>query len=79
MIDLRLPLALLASRMPWQEIDASLAHNLARKVQSCKQVEGMVLFGPNFQAVGGGFSNAGHPRLPIGLMVYLLYFKHAYH
>jgi hypothetical protein len=39
MIDLRLPLAVLASRMPWQEIEASLAHNFARKVKAGKQVE----------------------------------------
>ena len=30
MIDLRHPLAVLAKRMPWQEIEASLAHRLAR-------------------------------------------------
>jgi hypothetical protein len=29
MIDLILPLAVLVSRMPWQEIDSSLAHNFA--------------------------------------------------
>jgi len=34
MIDLRLPVAVLASRMPWQEIEASLAHNFARKVKA---------------------------------------------
>jgi len=32
MIDLRLPLAVLASCMQWQEIEALLAHNFARKV-----------------------------------------------
>jgi IS5 family transposase len=30
MIDLRSPLAILASRMPWQEIEASLAHHFKR-------------------------------------------------
>jgi IS5 family transposase len=78
MIDLRLPLAVLASRMPWQEIEASLAHNFARKVKSGKQVEDIGLFGPSLQVVGGGVSNAGRPRLPIRLMVSLLYLKHAY-
>ena len=31
MIDLRHPLAVLANRMPWQEIEASLAHLFAAK------------------------------------------------
>lgn len=29
LIDLRHPLAVLVSRMPWQEIEASLAHSVA--------------------------------------------------
>ena len=78
MIDLRLPLAVLASRMPWQEIEASLAHNFARKVKAGKPVDDIGLFGPTVQVVGGGISNAGRPRLPIRLMVSLLYLKHAY-
>ena len=31
MIDLRHPLAVLANRMPWQEIEASLAQRWARR------------------------------------------------
>ena len=61
MIDLRLPLAVLASRMPWQEIEASLAHNFARKVKAGKPVDDIGLFGPTVQVVGGGISNAGRP------------------
>ena len=38
MIDLRHPLAVLASRMPWQEIEASLAHQFARQVKAGKNV-----------------------------------------
>jgi transposase, IS5 family len=34
MIDLRHPLAVLAHRMPWQEIEASLAHQFARQVKA---------------------------------------------
>jgi IS5 family transposase len=78
MIDLRLPLAVLASRMPWQEIEASLAHNFARKFKAGKQIDDIGLFGATVQVVGGGVSNAGRPRLPIRLMVSLLYLKHAY-
>jgi IS5 family transposase len=36
MIDLRHPLAVLANRMPWQEIEASLAHRFARQVRTGK-------------------------------------------
>ena len=46
MIDLRHPLAVLASRMPWQEIEASLAHRFARQVRTGKQIEDSGLFGP---------------------------------
>ena len=38
LIDLRHPLAVLANRMPWQEIEASLAHRFARQVR-CKSSE----------------------------------------
>ncbi|MDP4590122.1 MAG: IS5 family transposase, partial [Burkholderiaceae bacterium] len=54
------------------------AHNFARKVKAGKTVEDIGLFGPTVQVVGGGMSNAGRPRLPIRLMVSLLYLKHAY-
>jgi hypothetical protein len=36
MIDLRHALAVLASRMPWQEIEASVAHLFSRKVKLAK-------------------------------------------
>ena len=51
--------------MPWQEIEASLAHNFARKVKAGKQVDDIGLLGPTVQVVGGGMSNTGRPRLPI--------------
>jgi IS5 family transposase len=34
LIDLRHPLAVLANRIPWQEIEASLAHCFARQVRT---------------------------------------------
>jgi IS5 family transposase len=64
--------------MPWQEIEASLAHQFARQVKAGKQIEGIGLFGSEVKVVGGGKSNAGRPRLPIRLMVSLLYLKHAF-
>ncbi len=78
MIDLRHPLAVLASRMPWQEIEASAAHRFARKLRSGKKIEEHDLFGPISSVVGAGVSAAGRPRLPLRLMISLLYLKHAF-
>ena len=78
MIDLRHTLSVLASRMPWQEIEASLAHRFARQVRTGKQIEGSGLFGPTVITAGAGVSNAGRPRLPLRLMASLLYLKHVF-
>ena len=77
-IDLRHPMAVLANRMPWQEIEASLAQRWARQVKAGKKIEDLDLFGPVSAVAGGGVSNAGRPRLPTRLMVGLLYLKHAF-
>jgi IS5 family transposase len=78
MIDLRHPLAVLASRMPWADIEAALTPVFAHCDRKGRTVEGADLFGPTLAVAGGGVSNAGRPRLPIRLMVALLYLKHAY-
>lgn len=78
MIDLRHPLAVLANRMPWQEIEASLAQRWARQVKAGKKIEDLDLFGPVAAVSAGGISKAGRPRLPTRLMVALLYLKHAF-
>jgi IS5 family transposase len=78
MIDLRHPLAVLASRMPWQEIEASLAHRFARQAKAGKKIEDIDLFGATVVLSGAGVSNAGRPRLPLRLMASLLYLKHAF-
>jgi transposase, IS5 family len=78
MIDMRHPLAVLATRMPWAAIEASLAPLLAHKDRSGRSIEDADLFGATTQVSGVGVSNAGRPRLPIRLMVALLYLKHAF-
>ena len=78
MIDLRHPLAVLATRMPWAEIEASLAPLFAHRSRAGRAVSDADLFGTTSELVGAGVSNAGRPRLPIRLMVALLYLKHAY-
>ena len=78
MIDMRHPLVVLATRMPWVTIEASLAPALAHKDRDGRLVQDADLFGPTAQLAGAGLSNAGRPRLPIRLMVALLYLKHAF-
>jgi IS5 family transposase len=65
MIDLRHPLAVLASRMPWQEIESSLAHRFARQAKVGKKIDDIDLFGATVSLSGAGVSNAGRPRLPL--------------
>jgi transposase, IS5 family len=78
MIDMRHPLAVLATRMPWAAIEAALAPLLAHEDRSGRLVEDADLFGPTAQLAGAGLSNAGRPRLPLRLMIALLYLKHAF-
>ena len=78
MIDLRHPLAVLASRLPWAQIEAALAPHFARQVREGRAVAQDDLFGPSLQVAGAGVAAAGRPRLPLRLMASLLYLKHAY-
>lgn len=78
MIDMRHPLAVLATRMPWDVIEGALAPVLAHKNRAGHAVEGADLFGPTIGVAGAGVSAAGRPRLPVRLMVSLLYLKHAF-
>jgi IS5 family transposase len=78
MIDLRHPLAVLARRLPWTQIEAALAPAFARQRHPGKTIEVDDLFGTTREIAGGGTSAAGRPRLPIRLMASLLYLKHAF-
>lgn len=78
MIDLRHSLAVLASRLPWAQIEAALAPHFARQMREGRAVAQDDLFGPSLQVAGGGVAAAGRPRLPLRLMVCLLYLKQAY-
>jgi IS5 family transposase len=78
MIDLRHPLAVLATRLPWAQVEANLAPMFAHRNRSGTVVEGFDLFGPTQSLTAVGVSPAGRPRLAIRLMVALLYLKHAY-
>ena len=63
MIDLRHSLAVLASRMPWQQIEASVAHLFSRRAHTGESLPDLDLFGEAPAPVGRK-SNAGRPRVP---------------
>ena len=77
MIDLRHPLAVLASRMPWQEIEARVAQVFSRKGRAGVAMPDLDLFGEQVQQSPVA-SNAGRPRVPLRIMIALLYLKHAF-
>ena len=78
-IDLRHPLAVLTTRLPWSQLEAALAPIWRRNVREGILPEGEDLFGSGGGVlVGAGVSHAGRARLPIRLMFSLLYLKHAF-
>jgi IS5 family transposase len=78
MIDLKHPLAVLATRLPWCAIEAVLAPKLARQALPPKRVQGQDLLGSFEVELGGGVSSAGRPRRPVRLMASLLYLKNSF-
>jgi IS5 family transposase len=52
MIDLRHPLAVLATRLPWTQIEASLALVFAHANRAGRFVDGFDLFGPTQSLAG---------------------------
>lgn len=81
MIDLRHPLAVLATRLPWNELVAKLAPIWGRKTREgirCGTPEGDLWGDDGGVMVGAGIAVAGRPRLPLRLMCSLIYLKHAF-
>ena len=77
-IDMRHPLAVLASRLPWSPLEAELAPIWRRQSRDGVLPEGEDWFGSGGVRVAAGVSHAGRSRLPIRLMCSLLYLKHAF-
>ena len=81
-IDARLnlsdPLAVLATRLPWDQIEFALAPMFARRDRAGLAKVDVGLFGASLEVTGARRSNAGRPRLPIRLMTSLLYLKHSF-
>ena len=71
-IDLRHPLAVLATRLPWSRLEAELAPIWRRQVRDGVLPEGEDWFGSGGVLVAAGVSHAGRSRLPIRLMCSLL-------
>ena len=61
MIDLRHPLAVLASRLPWPQIEATLAPYFARQARTGRVLEHDDLFGPSLQVAGRRCRRSGPP------------------
>jgi IS5 family transposase len=77
MIDLRHPLVMLSSRMPWQQIEASVAHLFSRQGRAGTAQPDLDLFGEQVIRAAPA-SNAGRPRVALRTMIALLYLKHAF-
>ena len=77
LIDPRHPLAALASRLPWAQLEAAMKPLLARPSAARGGSPAIDLFGET-PVIAGGPSAAGRPRLPVRLMLSLLYLKHAF-
>ena len=78
MINLNDPLAVLATRLPWRQIEAFLAARFAHANRPGEIREHTDLLGSVQVLACAGQSPAGRPRLPIRLMVSLVYLKHSY-
>jgi len=78
MIDLAHPLAVLARRIAWREIEAALAPLFAHKAKPMRSESVEDLLGQYELQTGGSVSAAGRPRLSLRLMASLVHLKHSF-
>jgi len=78
MINLNDPLAVLASRLPWAQMEAAVASKFEHQNRIGEVLVGEDLFGSTQTLVAAGRSNAGRPKLPLRLMISLLYLKNSF-
>ncbi len=78
MINLNDPLAVLATKLPWKQIETAIAIKFEHQQRTGEILEAQDLFGTTQTLLGAGRSNAGRPKLPIRLMASLLYLKHSF-
>ena len=78
MINMNDPLAVLATRLPWGQIEAAVAAKFEHQNRVGQVLQSEDMFGTTQTVMGGGRSNAGRPRLSIRLMASLLYLKNSF-
>lgn len=78
MVDQRHPLVVLAGKLAWDRIEQALAPKFVHQERPMQKRRAADLLGEHAVEFGGGASNAGRPRLPIRLMVSLLYLKNSF-
>jgi transposase, IS5 family len=78
MIDLAHPLAVLAQRLPWAQIESTLAPLFEHETKPLQSEQVQDLLGEHEIHTGGNVSPAGRPRLPVRLMASLVYLKHSF-
>ena len=78
MINMNDSLAVLATRLPWRQLEESVASKFEHQNRAGQILKAQDMFGTTAALVGAGRSNAGRPKLPIRLMASLLYLKHSF-
>jgi IS5 family transposase len=78
MINLTDPLAVLATRLPWSQIETAISTKFERQNRTGQILKDQDMFGTTETLTGAGRSNAGRPKLAIRLMTSLLYLKHSF-
>ena len=79
MIEHSHPLAVLASRLPWDKMESRVGPQFAHKERPLLRVEESPdLAGPVVRVSGGKASNAGRPRLAMRLMIALTLLKNSF-
>ncbi len=78
MVDQKHPLFILASRMPWAQLEATLRAAKVSQVKTPTTELRDDLFGCSEQTKHRTNTNAGRPALSVRLLAGLLYLKHAY-
>ena len=78
MINLNDPLAVLATRLPWNQIETAVAAKFKHQNRAGEILKAQDMFGTTETVIGAGRSNAGRPKLAIRLMASVLYLKHSF-
>mgnify|MGYP001952401061 CR=1 FL=1 len=70
---------MLASQLPWAQMETALVPEFARQVCEGRTVAQGDLSGPSVRVASAVAAAAGRPQLPLRRWASLMHFKHAYH